>query len=144
MSALIFDDQFHEKTVLQAEVPVGIQSEAVLMDALYNALRLPDYFGGNWDALDECICDLSWLPPGDVILKHKDLPLSENRKSLSIYLDVLKCAVEEWSTNGSNLIFASPEKWDASGERESLVKRNFFAMFPPNTEATVRSILAEA
>jgi hypothetical protein len=51
MSAFIFGDQFHEKTVLQAEVPVGIQSEDALMDALYNVLRLPDFFGGNWNAL---------------------------------------------------------------------------------------------
>jgi len=34
MGAFIFDDQFREKTVLQAEVPVGIQSEDALMDAL--------------------------------------------------------------------------------------------------------------
>ncbi len=32
-------------------------------------LRLPDWFGDNWDALADCLEDLSWRPaPGHVIL----------------------------------------------------------------------------
>lgn len=86
-------------------------------------MRFPDYFGNNWNAVDECICDLSWLSPGDVVVIHKDLPLVDNRVSLSIYLSVLRDAVGSWATKGSNLIYASPEKWDASGKNKSLVRR---------------------
>jgi RNAse (barnase) inhibitor barstar len=33
------------------------------------ALHFPDWFGGNWDALADCLADLSWLPaPGYVLL----------------------------------------------------------------------------
>jgi RNAse (barnase) inhibitor barstar len=33
-----------------------------LMDALAVGFSFPDYFGRNWDAVDECLRDLSWLP----------------------------------------------------------------------------------
>jgi hypothetical protein len=33
------------------------------------ALRFPDWFGGNWDALADSLADLAWLPaPGYVLL----------------------------------------------------------------------------
>ena len=72
MSAFIFSNAPEIKGVYRAEVPAGIKNKSALMDALFEGLQFPDYFGRNWDALDECICDLSWLPPGDVILIHKD------------------------------------------------------------------------
>lgn len=123
MSAFIFNNQHKANVVHRAELPGGIKSKATLLDALSVALRFPDYFGANWDALDECIRDLSWLPDGDVILRHEDLPLAEDRASLSTYLSILKDAVE---------------KWNATGKRKLLV------MFPPDTENIVQSVLTEA
>lgn len=39
-----------------------------LLAALAIALKLPDWFGNNWDALIDCLCDLSWKPaPGYVL-----------------------------------------------------------------------------
>lgn len=39
----------------------GITGKQALMAALSEALSLPDWFGNNWDALDECLRDLGWL-----------------------------------------------------------------------------------
>jgi RNAse (barnase) inhibitor barstar len=92
-----------------SEVPSGIKSKDELLDALVIALRLPDYFGNNWDALEECMRDLSWLPPGDVVISHQDLPLSDDRPALATYLSILSNAVESWRAYGErSLIVVFP------------------------------------
>ena len=39
-----------------------------LMDALASGFSFPDYFGRNWDAVEECLRDLSWLPADGYVL----------------------------------------------------------------------------
>lgn len=102
--------------VLMAEMPRGIATKAALIDELYKALRLPEYFGENWDALEECIRDFSWLPPGIVVLKHDELPLASDVANLKCYLAILSDAVKMWAQ---------------SRERELVV------VFPPENRAAV-------
>ncbi|MBT2447335.1 barstar family protein [Streptomyces sp. ISL-43] len=47
----------------------GVRSKAELMRRCGGALRVPEYFGGNWDALADALRDLSWLPdaPGRLV-----------------------------------------------------------------------------
>lgn len=40
----------------------GVADKAAFMDRCAAALRLPDWFGRNWDALADCLTDLSWCP----------------------------------------------------------------------------------
>jgi hypothetical protein len=42
----------------------GVSDKAGLMQACADALRLPDWFGANWDALADCLGDLEWWPAG--------------------------------------------------------------------------------
>ena len=121
MSRFIFDSKAQTDAGLRFLVPAGIESKAVLLDRLSAALNFPGYFGRNWDAFEECMRDLSWLPGGDVILRHDDLPLSQDLASLSIYLSILKNAAE---------------KWNADGERKLIV------IFPPDTESVVLDVLS--
>jgi hypothetical protein len=63
-----------------------------LLRALAAGLRFPAYFGHNWDALEECLRDLTWLgPDARVVLLHKYLPLSDDQQQ-QIYLDILRNA----------------------------------------------------
>ncbi|MFM9844765.1 MAG: barstar family protein [Dongiaceae bacterium] len=43
----------------------AIGSKGELMRALAAALKFPDYFGHNWDAVAECLRDLPDRTPGD-------------------------------------------------------------------------------
>ncbi|MGW8506106.1 barstar family protein [Streptomyces sp. CLCI03] len=40
----------------------GVRGKAELMRRCGDALRLPEWVGGNWDALADAMRDLSWLP----------------------------------------------------------------------------------
>ncbi|WP_314253353.1 barstar family protein [Streptomyces sp. DSM 40907] len=40
----------------------GVRGKADLMRRCGDALRLPEWVGGNWDALADALRDLSWLP----------------------------------------------------------------------------------
>ncbi|HEY4235558.1 MAG TPA: barstar family protein [Lacipirellulaceae bacterium] len=49
-----------------------------LFRALATGLKLPAYFGDNWDALEECLRDLSWLgAETHVVLLHEHVPLAD-------------------------------------------------------------------
>jgi hypothetical protein len=71
-------------------VPSGMQSKQKLLGLFAKPLRFPKYFGWNWDAFEECLHDLSWLPEQQpIVVMHAALPFSdgENRQ---IYLDILQ------------------------------------------------------
>jgi Barstar (barnase inhibitor) len=43
----------------------AIEGKEALMAALSEGFEFPDYFGANWDALEECLRDLgSWIEAG--------------------------------------------------------------------------------
>jgi len=50
----------------------GITSRAAFFDAIAVALSFPTYFGRNLDALNDLLCDLSWLGPGRHVLVWTD------------------------------------------------------------------------
>lgn len=41
----------------------GVTDKPAFMDRCAAALDLPAWFGRNWDALADCLTDLSWAPP---------------------------------------------------------------------------------
>lgn len=51
----------------------NIRHHQAFFNLIGQALLLPDYFGGNWNALDDCMRDLSWLPEHDLTLTFQGL-----------------------------------------------------------------------
>jgi len=78
---------------LLVRVPRGIRSKEKLLAILAQGLRFPRYFGWNWDALEELLNDLSWLPAGrQIVIEHVDLPFGAGGANRAIYLDILQKA----------------------------------------------------
>jgi hypothetical protein len=63
------------------------------------ALDFPDYFGHNWDALEECLVDFEWLQAKGYILliPDADAVLSEDDDGYETLLEVLDDTGEAWS-----------------------------------------------
>ena len=63
------------------------------------ALAFPEYFGHNWDALEECLADFEWLPAKGYILLVTDAHavLPEDEDEYETLLEVLNDAGEAWS-----------------------------------------------
>lgn len=47
---------------IELDLP-GVTDKPAFMDRCARALALPDHFGRTWDALADCLGDLSWAPP---------------------------------------------------------------------------------
>jgi hypothetical protein len=76
-----------------ARLPGRLSRKYDLLRALSTGLKFPSYFGYNWDALEECLNDLSWLGERtSVVIVHEHTPLrrAEQRR---IYCDILRRAV---------------------------------------------------
>lgn len=69
---------------------------------LARALRFPDWFGGNWDALSDAIGDLSWLPaPGYVlVIENARAWRAADPDDFDTLLAILNEAAEDWSERG--------------------------------------------
>jgi hypothetical protein len=94
-------------------IPAKARGKEKLLSVLAAKLRFPGYFGHNWDALEECLRDLSWL--GDqprVVIVHEALPFSSAGETLSIYQGILADAVAVHRQRGTppllEVVFPAP------------------------------------
>ena len=76
----------------------GISDKVALMERLQGALQFPAWFGRNWDALEDCLTDMSWHDDvGFVLLFDGAGDLRRHQKSLfDALLDVLRSAADYW------------------------------------------------
>ncbi len=74
-------------------------------DEIAKALNFPDYFRHNFDSLDECMNDLSWIEEREIrllIFNYEDL-LFEEKYNLEVINNIFANAVSELEENGKHL-----------------------------------------
>ena len=121
------------------------QATAGLLTECARAMDFPDYFGHNWDALEECLADLEWLPAKGYILLITDAArlLPDNEEEYETFLEVLRDAGEAWGNGqaGMGARRATPfHVLFALSEREK-AKRAHWGMEKINAEPIRKSVI---
>jgi RNAse (barnase) inhibitor barstar len=68
------------------------------MKRIAAALEFPDWFGENWDALEDCLSDLSWRKAAGHVLVFEKAVVGDD---FGVLVDVLRSAAEYWAGRGT-------------------------------------------
>lgn len=97
----------HPPTGFSLKVIKGAKCQTTdgLLREWARALDFPDYFGQNWDALEECLADLEWLPAKGYILLITDAAqvLPDDEEEYATLLEVLRDAGEAWGNGQAGM-----------------------------------------
>jgi RNAse (barnase) inhibitor barstar len=69
------------------------RTSAGFLREIGETLRFPSYYGSNWDAFEECVHDLEWLPDTQInlIVDNSDQMLArEPDRQLALFVDILR------------------------------------------------------
>jgi hypothetical protein len=88
---------------------IAYDEKEKLLKNIATALAFPDWFGHNWDALEDCLTDLSWHEaPGYVLLFENAKPGDD----LGVLLDILRSSAEWWAGRSKPFfaVFVDPQR----------------------------------
>jgi hypothetical protein len=80
----------------------GANDKAELLSHIAAALDFPTWFGGNWDALEDCITDLSWRAARAHLLLFEGFERLRAARGddFGVLLDILGSSAEFWAERG--------------------------------------------
>jgi hypothetical protein len=80
----------------------GCSDKDSVLRAFAKALRFPQWFGGNFDALADSLGDLSWLAADGylLLLENSDAWRAADDENFAILLDILNEAAVTWGDQG--------------------------------------------
>ena len=76
----------------------GVRNKDELLTAVGKALRFPEWFGHNWDALADCLTDMAWLPATGyvVILDRCDGIHARSESDFVTFLQIFQDSADIW------------------------------------------------
>ena len=84
---------FEGRNSFVAHIP-KIDGVEHLFDELSEKLQFPNYFGRNWNALN----DFMWIDQKDIVIVH-DSFITLNENDFHVYIEILHSAVLSWSSD---------------------------------------------
>jgi hypothetical protein len=92
----------------------GVADKNGLLERFAVALAFPDWFGGNWDALEDCLGDLSWREDRGrlLLIEGFESLASSSRDDFHILLGLLGDVAQHWSGLGRAFfaVFVDPHR----------------------------------
>ena len=84
----------------------NISRKEQLLNHAATALRLPEDFGHNWDALEECLTDMEWVDADGYVIyyDHIDGFLNAHPDQFETLVEILRDAVASWKADGSAMV----------------------------------------
>jgi RNAse (barnase) inhibitor barstar len=78
-----------------------VRGKLAMLAGLAKALRFSDYFGKNWDALNDCVTDLSWLDGNGwvLILVNGKSVAQGHEEVFHNAIEIRSLAAEHWCQN---------------------------------------------
>jgi hypothetical protein len=75
----------------------GVAGKQAFLACCAKALAFPDAFGGNWDALADCLEDLSWQPPAGIVVHWcNGGAFARQASDFSTALEIFGAAARYW------------------------------------------------
>jgi len=80
----------------------GVEDKDRFFQEAATVLNFPEYFGHNWDAFEECLTDMSWLPAPGYLILCEDLESfrQQARDDYQTFLAISRDAASFWKDSG--------------------------------------------
>jgi hypothetical protein len=87
----------------------GASDKDAVLERTAAALGFPDWFGNNWDALEDCLTDLSWREADGHVLLFEGFEINDD---LGVLIDVLASCAEFWAARAKPFfgVFIDPQR----------------------------------
>jgi RNAse (barnase) inhibitor barstar len=79
-----------------------IRNKDDFLNSIARVMDFPDYFGANWDALEDCLTDLLWVNADGYVIAYKDVSTfaSGDPDGFATALDIFRASAEHWRSQG--------------------------------------------
>ena len=80
----------------------GIRTKSSMLGLIARVLAFPSWFGRNWDALEDCLTDLSWIDAPGIVIEFEgfDTYAKAVPDGFVVLLDIFKASAEYWRGEG--------------------------------------------
>jgi RNAse (barnase) inhibitor barstar len=122
----VYHSQIEPSEIVAAAKTLGLQifkldltkarGKIGLLDLFAKTLKFPHYFGRNWDALNDCLTDASWIDHKGCVLifSRADVFAELNEEAFHTVLDVLEGVADYWREQQKPfwVFVEGQEEWD--------------------------------